>query len=99
MKNKLRIAEVQKNLNEVIEQLKQNGGYVEVVKNHHTAAVILSIVDFKRLERFLPKSVPSKKREKGDWKLAGSMELAEDFDEFASEPSKLILESIAKQKL
>jgi hypothetical protein len=99
MKKKLNIAEVQKNLDEVIEQLKQNGGYVEVVEGHHTAAVILSIVDFAKLMPFLPKVSPPKKKPEKEWKLRGSMELVGDIEEASAEISKSILESIEKQEL
>lgn len=99
MKKKLNLAEVQKNLDEVISQIEQNGGYVEVVKNHHTAAVILNFDEFKKLQRFLPKASPSQKKPKTEWRLRGSAELVGDIEEASAEISKFIWDSIKKQKL
>lgn len=98
MKKKLKLEEVQKNLGEVVSSLQQNGGYVEVQKNNHTAAVILSSDEFKKLQRFMPKA-SSEKKPNSDWKLAGSMELVGDIEEASKEISKSIIESIEKQEL
>lgn len=99
MKNKLSLEELQKELVEVISQLKETGGYVEVIENHHTAAVILNTVDFKRVQRFLPKRSSPKKKPEKEWRLQGSMELVGDIEEASAEISKSILESIEKQEL
>ena len=98
MNKKLEIEEVRKTFTQLISQLEQNGGYVEIVKNKHTVAVIVNFEEFRKLQLRTGTRLIEKKP-KTKWKLAGSMELADDFEESASEPPKLILNSISKSKL
>ncbi len=99
MKKKLSLEEVQKNLSEIIEQLKQNGGYVEVVENHHIAAVILNFDQFEKFKKFIPDLLTADTKAKPDWKIRGSVRITEDFEEASAEISKSIWESIEKQEL
>lgn len=55
MKKKLNLSEAQTNLDKVISELEHCGGYIELVKNNHTAAVIINSDEFKNLKRFIPK--------------------------------------------
>jgi hypothetical protein len=95
MGKKLSLEEVQKNLDEIVSQLQQDGGYVEVVKNHQTAAVIVNSDLFEKLQLH---KVFANRKPNSDWKLRGSVEIIGDIEEASAEISKSILDSINKQK-
>ncbi len=99
MQKKLNVEVVQKNLDELISKLQQKGGYIEIVKNNHTAAVTINFDEFKKLQRFIPGLLTKKKKGKKGWKLQGSLELVGDIEEASREISKSILDSIMKQEL
>ncbi|MFQ5822018.1 MAG: hypothetical protein ACE5I5_18690 [Candidatus Heimdallarchaeota archaeon] len=98
MKQKLDIKEAQEKFNELISELQQCGGYVEIVKDHHTVAVIIDLDAFRKLRLQNPKLFIREKL-KSDWKLRGSVEITEDFEDAAAELSKSLWDSIEKQKL
>ncbi|MFQ5637464.1 MAG: hypothetical protein ACE5IR_05665 [bacterium] len=98
MNKKLSLQEAQENLPELVSELEHSGGYVEVVKNKHTAAVMITLSAFRKLQQQNPELF-LKKKPNTEWKLRGSVELIGDIEEASREISKQILESIDKQKL
>jgi len=98
MNKKLKIEEVRKNFAQLISKLEQNGGSVEIVKNKHTAAVIINFEDYQKL-LIQSGTQLTRKKTNAKWKLKGSIGIVEDFEESAKDVSKSILNSISKNKL
>lgn len=91
MTKKLKLEEVQKNLEQLVLELQKNGGYLEITKNNHTAAVMIGAEIFAELRVKNPELFVTKKQPNSKWRLRGSLELIGDIEEGSAEISSSIL--------